>query len=59
MDISKDYQSGPLERLALMFGGEDGKGSACIASAELLGTFAWLYFKRTSKSCRNSVNGCY
>ncbi len=52
MDISRDHQSGPLERLALMFGGEGGKGSACLASAsvnykkylaELLGTFALVF----------------
>ena len=52
MDISRDYQLGPLERLALMFGGEGGKGATCYASAvenykkylaELLGTFALVF----------------
>ncbi len=52
MDISKNYQLGPLERLALMFGGEGGKGAVSLASAienykkylaELLGTFALVF----------------
>jgi MIP family channel proteins len=52
MEISRDYQFGPLERFALMFGGEGGKGAACYASAvtnykkylaELLGTFALVF----------------
>ncbi len=33
MEISRDYQVGPLERLAIMFGGEGGKGAVCYASA--------------------------
>ncbi len=52
MEISRDYQVGPLERLAIMFGGEGGKGTVCYASAienykkylaELLGTFALIF----------------
>ena len=52
MEISRDYQLGPLERFALMFGGEGGKGAACLTSAvtnykkylaELLGTFALVF----------------
>jgi glycerol uptake facilitator protein len=52
MDISEEYQLGPLERLALIFGGEGGKGAVCLASAienykkylaELLGTFALVF----------------
>ncbi len=52
MGVTKRYQLGPLERLALMFGGEGGKGAVCLASAaenykkylaELLGTFALVF----------------
>ncbi len=52
MDISKNYQLGPLERLALIFGGDGGKGAVSLASAienykkylaELLGTFALVF----------------
>ena len=52
MDISKNYQLGPLERLALIFGGDGGKGAVSLSSAmdnykkylaELLGTFALVF----------------
>ena len=52
MNNSRDHQLGPFERLALMFGGEGGKGTACLSSAtenykkylaELLGTFALVF----------------
>ena len=52
MDISKNYQLGPLERFALIFGGDGGKGAVSLASAmdnykkylaELLGTFALVF----------------
>lgn len=52
MDITKDYQLGPLERLALIFGGDGGKGAVSLAAAienykkylaELLGTFALVF----------------
>jgi len=33
MDNSREQQLGPFERLALMFGGEGGKGTACLTSA--------------------------
>ena len=52
MDIYNNYQLSPLERLALIFGGEGGKGAVCLTSvienykkylAELLGTFALVF----------------
>ena len=52
MDISKNYQVGPLERLAMIFGGDGDKGAISFASAienykkylaELLGTFALVF----------------
>ncbi len=52
MNNSKDHQLGPFERLALLLGGEGGKGTTCLTSAtenykkylsELLGTFALVF----------------
>jgi len=52
MDISKNYQVGPLERLAMIFGGDGDKGAISFALAienykkylaELLGTFALVF----------------
>ncbi len=52
MDIYKNDQLRMLDRLALMFGGDGGKGAVCLASvtenyrkylAELLGTFCLVF----------------
>ena len=52
MDINKDYQLSPIERLALIFCGEGGTSAAYLTSAidnyrkylaELLGTFALVF----------------